>query len=147
MAIKVLGPHLASNDTARKRFVREARAAARVRDAHVVKVFDVEEHPQPYLVMEYVHGETLEARLKRTGPLDVVDIVRIGAEVAQGLAAAHREGEIHRDIKPANILLDGREGEAPEPATSGSTGASPSLAWVRARITDFGLARAWTTSI
>ncbi len=142
VAIKVLGPHLASNDTARKRFVREARAAARVRDAHVVKVFDVEEHPQPYLVMEYVHGETLEARLKRTGPLDVVDIVRIGAQVAQGLAAAHREGEIHRDIKPANILLDGREGEAPEPATSGSTGASPSLAWVRARITDFGLARA-----
>ncbi len=66
-----MGAQLVGNETARRRFVREARATARVRDVHVVQVFEVEEDPQPYLVMEYVDGPTLQDRIARGGPLDV----------------------------------------------------------------------------
>ncbi len=126
VAIKVLAPQLAGNATDRLRFLREARAAA-VRDPHVIKVFEVEEEPRPYLVMEYVRGQTLQDRIDREGPLAVKEILRIGAQVAGGLAAAHRQGQIHRDIKPANILL-----ETPEQPGSAAN----------VKITDFGLAKA-----
>jgi hypothetical protein len=105
VAIKVLGPQLAGNATARQRFVREARAAAAVRDPHVVQIYDVGESPLPFLVMEFVQGQTFQDRID-DGALDVREIVRIGAQIAQGLAAAHERGEVHRDIKPANILLE-----------------------------------------
>jgi serine/threonine-protein kinase len=122
VAIKVLSSHLASNATARKRFAREAEAAAAVAHEHVVTIHAVEKnHEPPYLVMQYVSGASLQDRLDREGPLEVKEILRIGAQTAHGLAAAHAQGVIHRDIKPANILLEnGVE---------------------RVKITDFGLAR------
>jgi hypothetical protein len=122
VAIKVLGPQLAASGPARKRFLREARAAAAVRDDHVIDIHAVDDSPVPYLVMECVDGPTLQAKLDKAGPLGLREILRIGYQVASGLAAAHAHGLVHRDIKPANILLEnGVE---------------------RVKITDFGLARA-----
>jgi serine/threonine protein kinase len=121
-AIKVLAPQWATHDQARQRFEREARAAALVRHENVVAIHAVEEADGlPYLVMEYVPGKSLQQRLDQDGPFEIEDILRIGAQVAAGLAAAHERDLIHRDIKPANILLD----------KSGNV-----------RLTDFGLARA-----
>jgi hypothetical protein len=125
VALKVLDPLLANNETARKRFCREARAAASITHENVVAVHQVEREEDsglPFLVMQVVTGESLQERLDRTGPLPLQDIVRIGKQTASGLAAAHAQGLVHRDIKPANILLEG-----------GS----------RVRLTDFGLARAY----
>jgi predicted RNA-binding Zn-ribbon protein involved in translation (DUF1610 family) len=123
VAIKVLAPHLAASPAARRRFAREAQAAAAVCHDHVVTVHGVAEvEGLPYLVMQYVVGESLQDRLNRAGRLDIAEVVRIGYEAASGLAAAHTRGLIHRDVKPANLLLEG--------------GAA------RVRITDFGLARA-----
>jgi hypothetical protein len=121
VAIKLLAPHLAGNAQTRQRFVREGRAAAAICHEHVITIHAVEESP-PFLVMNYVQGETLEARIHRNGSLEVREAVRIAKQIAQGLAAVHTQGIVHRDIKPANILLE--NGVA------------------RVRITDFGLARA-----
>ncbi len=123
VAIKVMAAQLATNATARKRFTREAQAAAAVSHDHVVTIHAVEEaNGLPYLVMQYVAGLSLQERLDRRGPLELHEILRIGMQTASGLAAAHAQGLIHRDIKPANILLEnGVE---------------------RVKITDFGLARA-----
>ena len=89
---------------------------------HVVAIHDVEAQGDvPFLVMQYVAGESLQARVDREGPLDAKEILRIGIQAAAGLAAAHEQGVIHRDVKPANILLEkGVE---------------------RVLLTDFGLAR------
>lgn len=122
VAIKIMSPRLAATSPARKRFIREARSFAAIRNENIVGIHAIEEEPIPFLVMEYVAGETLQQRLDRTGPLDLLDVLRIGLQVAQGLAAAHEMGKIHRDIKPANILLE--------------SGAD------LVKITDFGLARA-----
>jgi serine/threonine protein kinase len=122
VAIKVLAPPLAATSPPRKRFAREARSAAAIRHENVVTIYDVQEQPLPYLVMEYIGGETLQQKLDRMGPLDMTEVLRIGQQVASGLAAAHDLGLIHRDIKPSNILLE--------------NGALP-----RVKITDFGLAR------
>ena len=123
VAIKVLIPELAANSPARQRFLREARASAAVRHENIVHIYAVEEEPLPHLVMEYVPGETIQQRIDAQGPLETVDVVRIGLQIARGLEAAHAIGLIHRDIKPANILLEG------------SSDAS-------VKLTDFGLARA-----
>ena len=124
VAIKLMDPKLADNPTARQRFCREARAAAKVTHEHVVGVHTVEEADggAPFLVMHYVDGISLEQHLQRTGKLPVAEVVRIGMQAAYGLAAAHAEGLIHRDVKPANILLDKDRQTV--------------------KITDFGLARA-----
>jgi hypothetical protein len=123
VAIKVLAPHLATSATARRRFVREAQAAAAVRNDHVINIHAVEEnHDPPYLVMEYIQGLSLQERIDRAGPLELKEVLRIGMQTAAGLAAAHAQGLVHRDIKPANILLE--------------NGVQ------RVKITDFGLARA-----
>jgi hypothetical protein len=123
VAIKVLAAPLAACGTARRRFAREARAAAAVRDEHVIDIHAVCDDPAlPYLVMEYVEGCTLEALLHRGGPPGVQEVLRIGLQVASGLAAAHQQGLVHRDVKPANILLE--------------NGVQ------RVKLTDFGLARA-----
>jgi eukaryotic-like serine/threonine-protein kinase len=123
VAIKVLAPHLAASGSARRRFEREAQAAAAVTHENVIAIHGVSEwNGLPYLVMPYVRGHSLQKRLDREGPLGVAEILRIGRQIASGLAAAHAQGLVHRDIKPANILLeDGVE---------------------RLQITDFGLARA-----
>lgn len=123
VAVKVLAPSLATTSPARKRFLREARAAGAVQHENIVRIHAIEEQPLPHLVMEFIPGETLQQRLDRTGPIDVAEVVRVGRQVAEGLSAAHANGLIHRDIKPSNILVD----------------ASPDA---RIKITDFGLARA-----
>ncbi len=122
VAIKVLAVPVAGSVTARRRFAREAQAAAAVCHENVITVHGVHEvDGLPYLVMQYVAGESLQERLNRTGPLPLLDVVRIGAQTAAGLAAAHAQGLIHRDIKPANLLLEN--------------------GLARVKITDFGLAR------
>src|SRR5258708_28954492 len=105
-AIKVLAPQMASSVQARRRFLREGRAAACITHRNVVSIYEVNESAGlPYLVMQYVSGPSLQEMLDRTGPLPVKEIVRIGKEIAEGLAAAHKQGLIPRDVKPANILL------------------------------------------
>lgn len=125
VAIKILDPQLKANDTARQRFCREARAAAKVSHDNIVAVYQVSEDETaslPYFVMQLVNGETLEDRLRRQGKLSVEETVRIGMQAAAGLAAAHEHQLIHRDIKPANILIDKLTNKV--------------------KLTDFGLARA-----
>jgi serine/threonine protein kinase len=130
VALKAMLPSLAANATAHRRFLREARAAAQVRHDHVVAVYQVgEERGAPFLAMEFLEGETLDDRLAREGRLPVAEVLRIGREVAEGLAAAHHKGLIHRDIKPGNIWLE----------SSGEPGASATGG--RVKILDFGLAR------
>jgi tRNA A-37 threonylcarbamoyl transferase component Bud32 len=107
VAIKALAAPLAASGTARQRFAREARAAAAIRDEHVVDIHAVcDDAPMPYMVMEFIAGCSLEALVHRGGPLDVKQVLRIGIQVASGLAAAHKHGLVHRDVKPANILLE-----------------------------------------
>jgi serine/threonine protein kinase len=79
-----------------------------VRHENVVQIHAVEEQPLPYLVMEFFPGGTLQQRLDRTGPFDAAEVVEIGRQIAEGLAAAHAAGLIHRDVKPANVLLERR---------------------------------------
>lgn len=123
VAIKLMSPHLAHNATARKRFEREARAAAAVVHPNVIPIHGVSLFKgQPLIVMPLVAGSSLQAHVEQHGPLETKDVVRIGMQIAAGLSAAHDQGLIHRDIKPANILL--------EQDVS------------RVVITDFGLARA-----
>jgi WD40 repeat protein/serine/threonine protein kinase len=123
VAIKVLPPRLAASPSARRRFVREAQAAAAVRDDHVVAIHAVhDDGPAPFLVMEYISGTTLEERVRQAGPLELTEILRIGMQLARGLAAAHAQGVVHRDVKPGNVLLE--------------NGVQ------RVKIADFGLARA-----
>jgi serine/threonine protein kinase len=111
VAIKVMRPHLAVDKDARDRFLREGRAAAAINHAHVVPIHQVgEQDGMPFLVMPLLEGETLEARLKREGALPVAEVLRIGREAAEGLAAAHERGLVHRDIKPGNLWLEGKEG-------------------------------------
>ncbi|HEV3024743.1 MAG TPA: serine/threonine-protein kinase, partial [Pirellulales bacterium] len=122
VAIKVLAPELATQPSARRRFLREAQAAAAVAHPHVVTIHAVDEDEWPYLVMECIGGISLQDKIERTGTLKLAEVLRIGTQIADGLAAAHKQGLIHRDVKPANILLEnGVE---------------------RVKITDFGLARA-----
>jgi len=123
VAIKILAPRLATNASARRRFAREAQAAAAVLHENVVAIHRVDEaHGLPFLVMPYFVGESLQQRIDRSGPLTLQASLRIGVQIAHGLAAAHAQGLVHRDIKPANIML--------EPGVE------------RVQITDFGLARA-----
>jgi len=122
VAIKALTRELASSATARRRFIREARAAAAVNHPNVVTIHAVEDHAdQPFLVMEYLGDGSLRDRLRQERQLDPIEAIRLSAQIASGLAAAHAQGVIHRDVKPGNIMLEkGLE---------------------RVRITDFGLAR------
>lgn len=120
-AFKVLNPQAASDPRWLARFEREARAAGGIDHPGVVRILDVgHDEELPYLVMEWVDGESLARRLDRGGPLDMSLAVQIARRLAGALAAAHATGVIHRDIKPANVLLD-RE--------------------LRAKLADFGLAR------
>ena len=123
VAIKVLSRELAATSPPRKRFLREARSVASIKNENVIAIYSVEEQPLPYFVMEFVDGATLQDRMDESGPLPVSEILYIGKQIASGLAAAHALGLIHRDIKPANILLE--------------KGIVQKI-----KITDFGLARA-----
>ncbi|WP_020473042.1 serine/threonine-protein kinase [Zavarzinella formosa] len=107
VALKVLRPNLPSEQSARERFVREAQAMAAFSHENIVTIYQVgEAHSLSFMAMQLLEGETLEKRLDREGRLSVADAVRIGREVASGLAAAHEKGLIHRDVKPSNIWLE-----------------------------------------
>ena len=122
VAIKLIAAEFAANPAARDRFLREARAVAKIEHENVVPILHVgEDAGQLYLVMPLLKGETLDARLKRDTRLSVGELQRIGREVAAGLAAAHAVGLVHRDVKPANIWLEAGTG--------------------RVKLLDFGLAK------
>jgi serine/threonine-protein kinase len=122
VAIKVLRPELC-HETAKARFVGEARAAARIRHEHVVSVFAVDSLPDgpPFLAMELLDGGTLAELIEHRGRLVPGEAAKIALEIADGLDAAHRAGLVHRDMKPDNVLLDTASG--------------------RCKVGDFGLAR------
>jgi serine/threonine protein kinase len=123
VALKVMRPSLAAIPEYHRRFLREARLAAAIEHEHIVTVYQVgEDRSVPFLAMQMLRGETLEDRLKRSrGRLPLPEVLRIGREIVEGLAAAHARGLVHRDIKPANVWLEEGRG--------------------RVRILDFGLAR------
>lgn len=107
VVLKVLGAVLCRNVRAQERFHREARAVATIDHENVIKIFAVDQqHGVPYFAMESIHGSTLAARLQRSGGLPFEEVLRIGAQIAHGLAAIHKQGVIHRDLKPENILLE-----------------------------------------
>jgi tRNA A-37 threonylcarbamoyl transferase component Bud32 len=136
VALKVMRPHIAAEPTARQRFLREARAMAAVPHERIIAVHQSGEAataagPVPFLVMPLLRGETLGARLKRERRPPLAEVMRIGQEMAEGLAAAHAAGLIHRDVKPENVWL---ETQPDEPEVSTARG--------RVKLLDFGLARA-----
>ena len=126
VAIKVLPPALAGDAQFRLRLEREAKTVSQLNHPHICQIYDVGESSEgfgSFLVMELLEGETLADRLAR-GPLPFSDVLRYGAQIAEGLVAAHRAGIVHRDLKPGNIML----------TKSG------------AKLLDFGLAKSGTTS-
>lgn len=123
VAIKLLKPRVAADHSFVERFTREARAAAAIVHHNVITVHAIDEADGiPYIVMEFVPGESLQKRIRRLGPLPLHLVASIGAQIADGLSAAHARRVTHRDIKPANILLVENTNEV--------------------RLGDFGLARA-----
>jgi serine/threonine protein kinase len=122
VAIKLLAESLADDQASRRRFLREARLAARLSHPNVVRVYDAgEDEGRPYIVMECVEGETLAELLARRGRLRPDEAIGLALQACRGLEHAHAEGLIHRDVKPGNLLL-ARDGTL--------------------KIADFGIARA-----
>jgi serine/threonine-protein kinase len=110
VAVKVLRPDLGLSPGMLERFQREAETIAALRHPNIVPIFDVgEAHGVAYLIMPFIEGESLRARMEREGKLPVPEVRRILREAAHGLAAAHEAGVIHRDVKPENIMLEGRD--------------------------------------
>ncbi|HYP47388.1 MAG TPA: protein kinase [Thermoleophilaceae bacterium] len=121
VAIKLMHRDISTDPDQLERFRREARAVARLNHPHVVTVIDAgEDDGTPYIVFEYVEGETLKDRIRRLGRLPVAEAIAYGIEIARALSAAHSHRLVHRDVKPQNVLID-RDG--------------------RAKVTDFGIAR------
>ncbi|MBT6155194.1 MAG: SUMF1/EgtB/PvdO family nonheme iron enzyme [Planctomycetaceae bacterium] len=122
IALKVMKPVVAASRSNKKRFRREAQAQAAVRHDNIVDIYENgEDLGIPYIAMPFLRGESLQTRLKRETKLEQCDVLKIGREVAAGLAAAHQHGLIHRDIKPDNIWIEENTG--------------------RTKILDFGLVR------
>jgi eukaryotic-like serine/threonine-protein kinase len=122
VAIKLMHREIAADSDQLERFRREARAVAQLNHPHIVRVIDAGEEPggTPYIVLEYVEGETLKAVIRRGGALEIGQAIAYAIEIARALGAAHEQLIVHRDVKPQNVLIDG-EGSA--------------------KITDFGIAR------
>jgi serine/threonine protein kinase len=126
VTLKIISERYLGDESARLRFLREARAAASVRHPNVASVFHLGRTDQNYFyAMEFVEGETLENLIKRSGRLDVKLALEIATQVASGLAAVHKQRLVHRDIKPSNIMVSVEDGGA-----------------VAAKIIDLGLAKA-----
>ncbi|MFF5703139.1 serine/threonine-protein kinase [Streptomyces sp. NPDC012794] len=127
VALKLLAPQLALNDTFRQRFAHESKVAAAIDHPHIVPVFEAgETDGLLYIAMRYVAGQDLRALLDRTGPLPVETAARIAGQVASALDAAHAHDLVHRDVKPGNVLIaEGTDSEHPE----------------HAYLTDFGLTK------
>ncbi len=125
VTLKVINEKYLSDESARLRFLREARAAASLRHPNVAAVFHLGRTGQDYFyAMEFVEGETLENLIKRSGRIEVELALGIATQVACGLAAVHKQKLVHRDIKPSNIMVSVEEGSA-----------------VTAKIIDLGLAK------
>ena len=140
VAIKAMLPAIAASASAKKRFLREAQAAAAIRHNNIVTIFQVgEDRGIPFLAMEFLEGESLDDRLKREATLPLADVLRIGREMAEGMAAAHERGLIHRDIKPANTWLEASPGRKASPGGTASPGRKSGE--IHVKILDFGLAR------
>src|ERR1700750_465389 len=121
VAVKLMNREVASDSDQLERFRREARAVAQLSHPHIVGVIDAgEEDGRPYIVLEYVEGETLKSRIRRMGRLPIDEAVAYSIEIARALGCAHANAIVHRDIKPQNVLIDA-EGSA--------------------KVTDFGIAR------
>jgi eukaryotic-like serine/threonine-protein kinase len=121
VAIKLMNREVASDSDQLERFRREARAVAQLSHPHIVGVIDAgEDEGRPYIVFEYVEGETLKERIRRQGRLPIAEAVAYAIEIARALGAAHSRHIVHRDVKPQNVLID-EEGSA--------------------KVTDFGIAR------
>ncbi|MGW7574506.1 serine/threonine-protein kinase [Streptomyces sp. NPDC054765] len=127
VAVKLLAPELARNDTFRQRFAHESRVAAAIDHPHIVPVFEAgETEGVLYIAMRYVQGRDLRALLDRDGPLSLETACRIALQVASALDAAHAHDLVHRDVKPGNILIaEGTDSDRPE----------------HAYLTDFGLTK------
>ncbi|MEV1081833.1 serine/threonine-protein kinase [Streptomyces sp. NPDC050211] len=127
VALKLLAPELARNDTFRRRFTHESRAAAAIDHPHIVPVFEAGETDGVlYIAMRYVAGSDLRHLLDRQGQLPPPTVLRIAAQIASALDAAHEHGLVHRDVKPGNILVSrGTDSDHPE----------------HAYLTDFGLTK------
>jgi eukaryotic-like serine/threonine-protein kinase len=109
VAIKMLSPSLAHDESIKERFLREARSMASLNDPHIIQVFYIgESDEQPYFAMEFVEGESLSTYLKREGQLQPEQAARVIYQTALGLATAHDKGVVHRDIKPGNLMLNSR---------------------------------------
>ena len=107
VALKVIGRKLADNPIARARFLREARAAAQIHHPNVARVIHYgEQDGECFYAMELVEGETLEARVRRTGPLPVSQALEVIEQATRALAAAETCGVVHRDIKPSNVMIE-----------------------------------------
>jgi eukaryotic-like serine/threonine-protein kinase len=105
VAVKVLPAHLTTNEDLRQRFEREAKTISQLSHPHICALYDVgREGDRDFLVMEYLEGETLAARLDK-GPLPSEQLLRYGIEIADALDKAHRQGIVHRDLKPGNVML------------------------------------------
>jgi serine/threonine-protein kinase len=128
VAIKLIAGDRAQSSEARQRFTLEAKAAARLRSRHVVQVYDDGETPDgtPYIVMEYLDGQTLEERLEARPDMGLAEAVRIATHVGRALARAHAQGVVHRDLKSGNIFI--------------ATSEDDELGWV-AKVLDFGVAK------
>jgi eukaryotic-like serine/threonine-protein kinase len=121
VAVKVMHREMSEQPEQIERFRQEARAVAKISHPNVVAVIDAgEDHGYPYIVFEYVEGETLKQRIARIGALDIQEAIAYAIEIARGLTIAHARNMVHRDIKPQNVLIDD-EG--------------------RAKLTDFGISR------
>jgi eukaryotic-like serine/threonine-protein kinase len=121
VAVKLMNREVASESDQLERFRREARAVAQLSHPHIVGVIDAgEDEGRPYIVFEYVEGETLKERIRRLGRLPITEAVAYAIEIARALGAAHARHIVHRDVKPQNVLID-EEGSA--------------------KVTDFGIAR------
>ncbi|MGD3108155.1 serine/threonine-protein kinase [Streptomyces sp. YGL11-2] len=116
VALKLLAPELARNDTFRKRFAHESRVAAAIDHPHIVPVFEAgEAEGMLYIAMRYVQGSDLRALLDRDGRLPLETACRIALQVASALDAAHAHDLVHRDVKPGNILVaEGTDSDRPE---------------------------------
>jgi serine/threonine-protein kinase len=134
VAVKLLHPRLVPDETARRRLAAEGKLAASLAHPGIVQVYEVQPDGEtPALVMELIEGESLDVRLARVGGLPPLEAANLGADVAEALAAAHRQGIVHRDVKPSNIVID-RDGHA----HLADFGIAHSLAPAAARLTQTG---------
>src|SRR5690349_20712990 len=107
VAVKVMHREMSEQPDLIERFRQEARAVAKISQPNVVAVIDAgEDHGYPYIVFEYVEGETLKQRIARVGALDIQDSIAYAIEIARGLGIVHARNLVHRDIKPQNVLID-----------------------------------------